>query len=45
VLDQDSYRLYVAGQMNYQVLAQSGHLICIRLTSLPAHAAHPAAQR
>jgi hypothetical protein len=31
VLDKDSYRAYVAGQMSHQVLAESGHLICIRL--------------
>jgi hypothetical protein len=31
VLDTDSYRAYVAGQVRHQVLAQSGHLICIRL--------------
>jgi 4-amino-4-deoxy-L-arabinose transferase-like glycosyltransferase len=33
VLDKDSYRAYVAGQMNHQVLAESGHLICIRLAA------------
>jgi hypothetical protein len=31
VLDRDSYRTYVAGRMSHQVLAESGHLICIRL--------------
>jgi hypothetical protein len=31
VLDRDSYRTVVAGQMNQQVLAESGHLICVRL--------------
>jgi 4-amino-4-deoxy-L-arabinose transferase-like glycosyltransferase len=31
VLDQDSYRAYVTGQISHQVLAESGHLICIRL--------------
>lgn len=34
VLDNDSYRAYVAGQIGHQVLAQSGHLICIRLGRL-----------
>src|ERR1017187_1533886 len=33
VLDKDSYRAYVAGQMSHQVLAESGHLICIRLAA------------
>lgn len=32
VLDLDSYRRDVAGQLDHQVLARSGHLICIRLT-------------
>jgi 4-amino-4-deoxy-L-arabinose transferase-like glycosyltransferase len=31
VLDRDSYRTYVAGRMSHQVLAESGHLICMRL--------------
>ena len=31
VLDRDSYRTNVVGQMSHQVLAESGHLICIRL--------------
>lgn len=31
VLDKDSYRAYVAGKMNHQVLAEKGHLICIRV--------------
>jgi 4-amino-4-deoxy-L-arabinose transferase-like glycosyltransferase len=35
VLDKDSYRAYVAGQMRHQVLAESGHLICIRLAPTP----------
>jgi 4-amino-4-deoxy-L-arabinose transferase-like glycosyltransferase len=33
VLDKDSYRAYVAGHINHQVLAESGHLICIRLAA------------
>jgi 4-amino-4-deoxy-L-arabinose transferase-like glycosyltransferase len=32
VLDNDSYRALVAGQISHQVLARSGHLMCIRLT-------------
>jgi len=31
VMDKDSYRTYIAGQRNHQVLAESGHLICFRL--------------
>jgi hypothetical protein len=31
VLDKDSYRTYLAGHVPHQVLAESGHLICIRL--------------
>lgn len=31
VLDKSSYRAYVAGQIGHQVLAESGHLICIRV--------------
>ncbi|MGA2737894.1 MAG: glycosyltransferase family 39 protein [Bryobacteraceae bacterium] len=31
VLDKNSYHAYVAGQISNQVLADSGHLICIRL--------------
>ncbi len=33
VLDKDSYRAYVAEQMSHHVLAESGHLICIRLAA------------
>jgi hypothetical protein len=33
VLDRNSYRAYVAGQIGHQVLAESGHLICIRLSA------------
>lgn len=33
VLDRESYRAHVEGQMSHQVLAESGHLICIRLTA------------
>ena len=36
VLDRDAYRADVAGQIGHQVLAQSGHLICIRLTADPS---------
>jgi hypothetical protein len=32
VLDKDTYRAHVASQIGHQVLAESGHLICIRLT-------------
>lgn len=32
VLDQDAYRTFVAGRISHQVLTESGHLICIRLT-------------
>jgi hypothetical protein len=31
VLDKDSYRAYLAPLVSYHVLAESGHLICIRL--------------
>jgi len=31
VLDKDSYRTYVAGQMSHHMLAASGHLVCFRL--------------
>jgi hypothetical protein len=31
VLDKGAYRAYVASQVDHQVLAESGHLICIRL--------------
>jgi hypothetical protein len=37
VLDRDSYRTYVAGQLGHQVLAESGHLICIRLVQPAAN--------
>ncbi len=33
VLDKDSYYAYIGGQIPHQVLAESGHLICIRLAS------------
>jgi hypothetical protein len=33
VLDKDSYRAEVAGHLSHQVLAESGHLICIRLSA------------
>jgi hypothetical protein len=33
VMDKDSYRTYVAGQLRHRVLAESGHLICIRLVT------------
>lgn len=50
VLDKESYRADVAGQISHQVLAEKGHLICIRLSSgwppmLPPHSTHPGAQR
>ena len=32
VLDRDSCRALVTGQIGHQVVAESGHLICIRLT-------------
>jgi len=35
VLDKDTYRAYVAAQISHQVLAESGHLICIRLAAGP----------
>lgn len=31
VLDKDSYRAYVAGRLGHEVLAESGHLVCLRL--------------
>ncbi len=34
VLDRDSYRAYVAGRMNHEVLAASGHLVCVRLAAV-----------
>jgi hypothetical protein len=35
VLDKDTYRAHVASQIGHQVLAESGHLICIRLAPGP----------
>jgi hypothetical protein len=35
VLDKDSYHAYIEGQMSHQVVAESGHLICIRLVASP----------
>ena len=35
VLDKSAYRTYVAARIPHQVLAESGHLICIRLVSGP----------
>ena len=35
VLDKDTYHAHVAPQIDHQVLAESGHLICIRLAPGP----------
>jgi hypothetical protein len=44
VIDNESYRTYVAGRIPHDVLTQSGHLICIRLCPgepLPCHVKQP----
>jgi 4-amino-4-deoxy-L-arabinose transferase-like glycosyltransferase len=35
VLDRNAYSAYVAGKIGHQVLAESGHLMCVRLEPVP----------